>query len=104
MLAFAKDITQARPAHPGEAHDAELHQYMDYQRTLNHVELVTHALERAKADLESNHKALKGQRERLVAYVKDAFPLSSRFAKAGTLEEMLDRLPGPTRRRPTGTA
>ena len=54
MLAFALDITQNKPKSSKESDDDELKQYMDYQRKLNHENLVRHSLEFAKKQLEKN--------------------------------------------------
>ena len=48
MLAFALDITQNKPKNPKESENDEIKQYMDYQRKLNHVNLVKNSLEYAK--------------------------------------------------------
>ena len=52
MLAFALDITQNKPANPKESENDGIKQYMDYQRKLNHVNLVKNSLEYAKNQLQ----------------------------------------------------
>ena len=90
MLAFALDITQNKPANSKESENDELKQYMDYQRKLNHVNLVKHSLEYAKNQLQENIDS--SESEKLSQFLKNFFPLSSQFADADTLMLMLRKL------------
>lgn len=90
MLAFALDITQNKPENPKESENDELKQYMDYQRKLNHVNLVKHSLEYAKNQLQENIDS--SESEKLSQFLKNFFPLSSQFADADTLMLMLRKL------------
>lgn len=92
MLAFSKDITQKEPRHPQEDKDAKLKDYMDYQRKLNNVQIVYHALKHAKTQLEENLRACRKNQQDPAAFLEKAFPLSHRFAEPQTLLLMLTKL------------
>ena len=62
MLAFALDITQNKPANPKESENDEVKQYMDYQRKLNHVNLVQNSLQYAKNQLQKNIDSCKSEK------------------------------------------
>ena len=87
MLAFALDITQNTPKSSKESDDDELKQYMDYQRKLNHVNLVQNSLQYAKNQLQKNIDSCKS--EKLSQFLQNFFPISSQFADADTLVQML---------------
>ena len=87
MLAFALDITQNKPANSKESENDELKQYMDYQRKLNHANLVKHSLEYTKNQLQENIDS--SESEKLSQYLKTVFPISHQFADAETLMLML---------------
>lgn len=90
MLAFALDITQNKPANPKESENDEIKQYMDYQRKLNHVNLVKHSLEYVKNQLQETIDS--GDSEKLTQFLQNFFPISSQFADAETLVQMLRKL------------
>ena len=90
MLAFALDITQNKPANSKESENDELKQYMDYQRKLNHANLVKHSLEYTKNQLQENIDS--SESEKLSQYLKTVFPISHQFADAETLMLMLRKL------------
>ncbi len=92
MIAFAKDITQTDPRHPEEANNAQLRQYMDYQRKINHEKLIYHALDHAKTYLQKNINDFRGDAAKLAPYIRQAFPSSSRFADHDLLMLMLRKL------------
>ena len=92
MLAFAKDITQNQPKASKESDDDELKQYMEYQRKLNHEQLVYHALDYAKMHLQLNIKKTDGDAKQLGDYLQKAFPISHRFADAETVMLLLRKL------------
>ena len=92
MLAFAKDITRSDPRHPQEGQDAELKQYMDYQRMLNHKRIVYYTLEYSLNELKSNIKKAKRDPNRVRQYLEQAFPLSLNFADTNTLTLMLKKM------------
>ena len=90
MLAFALDITQNKPKSSKESDDDELKQYMDYQRKLNHENLVRHSLEFAKNQLEENIK--RSNDAKPSQFLKTVFPISHQFADLETLMLMLRKL------------
>jgi len=90
MLAFALDITQNKPKSSKESDDDELKQYMDYQRKLNHENLVRHSLEFAKNQLEENIK--RSNDAKPSQFLKTVFPISQQFADVETLMLMLRKL------------
>lgn len=90
MLAFALDITQNKPKNPKESDNGELKQYMDYQRKLNHENLVKHSLEYAKNQLQENMES--SDEEKLSQFLKSFFPISRQFADVETLILMLRKL------------
>tara|TARA_Y100001934_G_scaffold57521_1_gene71242 strand:+ start:266 stop:1168 length:903 start_codon:yes stop_codon:yes gene_type:complete len=90
MLAFALDITQNKPKNSKESDNDELKQYMDYQRKLNHANLVKHSLEFAKNKLEENIES--SEDAKLSKFLKTAFPISYQFADVETLLLMLRKL------------
>ena len=90
MLAFALDITQNKPANPKESENDEIKQYMDYQRKLNHVNLVKNSLVYGKNQLQENMDSCKS--EKILQFLQNFFPLSSQFADADTLVQMLRKL------------
>lgn len=90
MLAFALDITQNKPTNSKESENNELKQYMDYQRKLNHVNLVRHSLEYAKNKLQESMDS--SESGALTQFLKDFFPISHQFADAETLMQMLRKL------------
>ena len=90
MLAFALDITQNKPQNPKESENDELKQYMDYQRKLNHVHLIRHSLEYAKNQMQKNIDS--DESEKLSQFLQNFFPLSSQFADADILVQMLRKL------------
>lgn len=92
MLAFAKDITKRDPDHSEEKNNAQLKQYMDYQRKLHHERLVYHALDHAKTYLEKNINDFKNDSKKLEPYLQQAFPASHRYADQDTLMLMLRKL------------
>ena len=92
MLAFAKDITQSKPQHPGEDQDTKLKQYMDYQRQLQPVRIVYHALRHAKNQLQETVKNSKDHRYKMQQFLPQAFPMSHAFGDVNTLLFMLKKL------------
>ena len=90
MLAFVLDITQNKPANSKENENDEVKQYMDYQRKLNHINLVKHSLEYAKNQLQENIDS--SESEKLSQFLKDIFPISHQFADVETLMLMLRKL------------
>ena len=90
MLAFVLDITQHKPANSKENENDEVKQYMDYQRKLNHINLVKHSLEYAKNQLQENIDS--SESEKLSQFLKDVFPISHQFADVETLMLMLRKL------------
>ncbi|MFQ5443118.1 MAG: hypothetical protein ACE5EK_00750 [Nitrospinales bacterium] len=92
MLAFAKDITLAEPHHPEETQDAELKQYMDYQRKLNHKRLVYYALEHGMNLLKLVIKKARKTPETLDQLMETDFPNAHRCADPDTLKDMLKKL------------
>ena len=93
MLAFSKDITQSNPSHPEESNNTELKEYMDYQRTLNHEQLIYHALNHAKTNLQSKMNEFESDQEKLEDYLKVSFPVShSALKSADTIIFMLRKL------------
>ena len=90
MLAFALDITQNKPKSSKESDNDELKQYMDYQRKLNHVNLVKKSLEYIKDQLQENMDS--GASDKLSQFLQNSFPLSSQFADADVLVQMLRKL------------
>ena len=92
MLAFAKDITQKKPQHPDEDQDSKLKQYMDYQRKLNHPQLVYHSLRYGKNNLQEAIQSSKSDPQKLEDYLQKSFPFSYRFADSKTIVMMLKKL------------
>jgi len=92
MLAFAKDITQNDPHHPQEGQDADLKQYMDYQRKLNHKRIVYYSLEHGLNELKKNIKKVKRDPDKVQEYLEREFPLSLHFANTDTLNLMLKKM------------
>jgi hypothetical protein len=92
MLAFSKDITQKEPRHPQEDKDAQLKDYMDYHRRLNHVQIVYNALKLAKTKLEDNLQACRKKQEDPAPFLEKTFPFSHGFAEPKTLLLMLKKL------------
>jgi hypothetical protein len=90
MLAFVLDITQNKPANSKENENDEVKQYMDYQRKLNHINLVKHSLEYAKNQLQENIDS--SESEKLSQFLKNIFPVSHQFADVETLMLMLRKL------------
>ena len=90
MLAFVLDITQNKPANSKENENDEVKQYMDYQRKLNHINLVKHSLEYAKNQLQENIDS--SESEKLSQFLKNIFPISHQFADVETLMLMLRKL------------
>ena len=90
MLAFVLDITQNKPANSKEKENDEVKQYMDYQRKLNHINLVKHSLEYAKNQLQENIDS--SESEKLSQFLKNVFPISHQFADVETLMLMLRKL------------
>ncbi len=90
MLAFALDITQNKPSNSKESENDELKQYMDYQRKLNHVNLVKHSLDYAKNQLQENIDS--SDNEKQSQFLQNIFPISHQFADAETLMLMLRKL------------
>ena len=90
MLAFALDITQNKPKSSKESDNDELKQYMDYQRKLNHENLVRHSLEFAKSQLEENIESSEAAKPS--QFLKTVFPISHQFADVETLMLMLRKL------------
>jgi len=90
MLAFVLDITQNKPANSKENENDEVKQYMDYQRKLNHINLVKHSLEHVKNQLQENIDS--SESEKLSQFLKDVFPISHQFADVETLMLMLRKL------------
>ena len=78
MLAFALDITQNKPKSSKESDNDELKQYMDYQRKLNHENLVKHSLEFVKNQLEENIESSDDAKPS--QFLKTIFPISHQFA------------------------
>ena len=74
MLAFVLDITQNKPSNSKESENDEVKQYMDYQRKLNHINLVKHSLEHVKNQLQENIDS--SESEKLSQFLKDIFPIS----------------------------
>ena len=74
MLAFALDITQNKPKSSKESDNDELKQYMDYQRKLNHENLVKHSLEFVKNQLEENIESSDDAKPS--QFLKTIFPIS----------------------------
>jgi hypothetical protein len=92
MLAFSKDITEKEPRHPQEDKDAQLKDYMDYHRRLNHVQIVYNALKHAKTKLEDNLQACRKKQEDPAPFLEKTFPFSHGFAEPKTLLLMLKKL------------
>jgi hypothetical protein len=92
MLAFAKDITYRDIQHPEEGNNAKLKQYLDYHRGLNNEKLVYYSLDHAKTYLQKNIEDFKNDSDKLEPYLKQAFPVSSRFADQDTLMLILRKL------------
>ena len=90
MLAFALDITQNKPKSSKESDNDELKQYMDYQRKLNHENLVKHSLEFVKNQLEENIESSDDAKPS--QFLKTIFPISHQFADVETLMLMLRKL------------
>jgi len=90
MLAFALDITQNKPSNSKENENDEVKQYMDYQRKLNHINLVKHSLDYAKNQLQENIDS--SESEKLSEFLKSIFPISHQFADVETLMLMLRKL------------
>jgi len=90
MLAFVLDITQNKPANSKENENDEVKQYMDYQRKLNHINLVKHSLEHVKNQLQENIDS--SESEKLSQFLKDIFSISHQFADVETLMLMLRKL------------
>ena len=90
MLAFVLDITQNKPANSKEKENDEVKQYMDYQRKLNHINLVKHSLDYAKNQLQENIDS--SESEKLSQFLKNTFPISHQFADVETLMLMLRKL------------
>ena len=90
MLAFVLDITQNKPANSKENENDEVKQYMDYQRKLNHINLVKHSLDYAKNQLQENIDSPES--EKLSQFLKNIFPISHQFADVETLMLMLRKL------------
>ena len=90
MLAFVLDITQNKPANSKENENDEVKQYMDYQRKLNHINLVKHSLDYAKNQLQENIDS--SESEKLSQFLKNIFPISHQFADVETLMLMLRKL------------
>ena len=90
MLAFVLDITQNKPANSKENENDEVKQYMDYQRKLNHINLVKHSLDYAKNQLQENIDS--SESEKLSQFLKNIFPISHLFADVETLMLMLRKL------------
>jgi len=90
MLAFVLDITQNKPANSKENENDEVKQYMDYQRKLNHINLVKHSLEYVKNQLQETIDS--SESEKLSQFLKDIFPISHQFADVETLMLMLRKL------------
>jgi len=93
MLAFAKDISKNKPAHPEESKTPKLKEYMDYQRKLNHEKLIYHALDHSKTYLQKNMEDFSDAPEKMRAYINQAFPMSASFIQEpDTLLLMLRKL------------
>ena len=90
MLAFVLDITQNKPSNSKENENDEVKQYMDYQRKLNHINLVKHSLEYAKNQLQEHIDS--SESEKLSEFLKIIFPISHQFADVETLMLMLRKL------------
>ena len=90
MLAFVLDITQNKPSNSKESENDEVKQYMDYQRKLNHINLVKHSLDYAKNQLQENIDS--SESEKLSQFLKNIFPISHQFADVETLMLMLRKL------------
>ena len=90
MLAFVLDITQNKPSNSKENENNEVKQYMDYQRKLNHINLVKHSLEYAKNQLQEHIDS--SESEKLSQFLKSIFPISHQFADVDTLMLMLRKL------------
>lgn len=92
MLAFAKDITQKDPDHPEEDQNPKLKEYMSYQRRINHEKLIYHSLDHAKSYLQKTINDMRGDENKLKAYLEKAFPVSHRYANSDTVMLMLRKL------------
>ena len=90
MLAFVLDITQNKPSNSKENENDEVKQYMDYQRKLNHINLVKHSLDYAKNQLQEHIDS--SESEKLSEFLKSIFPISHQFADVETLMLMLRKL------------
>jgi len=90
MIALAKDITKNQPTHPEESNNPKLKEYMDYQRKLNHGQIISQSLEHAKASL--GDKMAEDDADKIKDYLKNTFPYSSAFADANQLTTMLRKL------------
>ena len=90
MLAFVLDITQNKPSNSKENENGEVKQYMDYQRKLNHINLVKHSLDYAKNQLQEHIDS--SESEKLSEFLKSIFPISHQFADVETLMLMLRKL------------
>ena len=90
MLAFVLDITQNKPSNSKENENDEVKQYMDYQRKLNHINLVKHSLEYAKNQLQEHIDS--SESEKLSQFLKNIFPISHQFADVETHMLMLRKL------------
>jgi hypothetical protein len=93
MLAFAKDITKTEPTHPEEDNSSQLKKYMEYHRKLNSEKLIYHGLDHAKTYLQKNIHDLAEDKDKLLDYLKAAFPTSSlHIGDAETMLLMLRKL------------
>lgn len=93
MLAFAKDITKTEPTHPDEDKNEELKKYMDYHRKLDSEKLIYHGIDHAKTYLQKNMNDFAEDKDKLLDYLKKAFPASiPHIPDADTLLLMLRKL------------
>jgi len=92
MLAFAKDITKTDPNHPEESNNSGLKEYMDYQRQINHEKLIYHSLDHAKSYLQKIIQDHLGDEGKISDYLKQAFPVSHRYATSDTMMLILRKL------------
>lgn len=92
MLAFAKDITKQDHVHPEEEKNAQLKQYMEYQRKIDHEKLIYNALDHAKTYLQKNINDFMGDKNQLEPYLQQAFPYSHRYADHDGLMLLLRKL------------
>ncbi|GIS85092.1 MAG: hypothetical protein CM1200mP16_13920 [Nitrospina sp.] len=79
-----------KPKSSKESDNDELKQYMDYQRKLNHENLVKHSLEFVKNQLEENIESSDDAKPS--QFLKTIFPISHQFADVETLMLMLRKL------------